>query len=195
MTGQPPAPPPKWKTATVTLLAVFPPVLFFNIAVVPYLGGFPLVLRTLALCVGVTAAVTWVMMPRLMPLVKNWLNASTGRPAPSEAPRDWADDGTARPAWLLDAAPIERVRDPGPRYDPRYDAPREAAPQRGGRRTPWYGRQPEDDYPTVEFQPEPTRRFVRFEPYEPPYEPAYERDDYREDDYYEEPARYRRYRG
>jgi len=67
-------PPPKWKTALVTLAAVFPPVLVFNLTVIPYLGGLSVVLRTLTLCVAVTAVVTWVMMPRLLRLLKNWLN-------------------------------------------------------------------------------------------------------------------------
>ena len=67
-------PPPKWKTALVTLAAVFPPVLVFNLTVIPYLGGLSVVLRTLTLCVAVTGVVTWVMMPRLLRLLKNWLN-------------------------------------------------------------------------------------------------------------------------
>lgn len=72
----PPTPPPKWKMALVTLTAVFPPVLLFNVTVIPHLLGLPTILRTLLLCIGVTAAVTWVMMPRLMPLFKDWLQQS-----------------------------------------------------------------------------------------------------------------------
>lgn len=67
-------PPPKWKTAVVTLAAVFPPVFVFNVTVIPFLGNVSVVLRTLALCVGVTAVVTWVMMPNLMRLLKDWLH-------------------------------------------------------------------------------------------------------------------------
>jgi len=218
VTGPPPTPPPKWKTAIVTLVAVFPPVLLFNLTVIPYLGGISVVLRTLTLCVGVTAAVTWVMMPRIMPLVKNWLNAP--RPEPAEAsPRSRGgrrrrggdfDDEDRTPAWLLDPAQDDRGAEPGPWPDPREPAPwpdpREPAPwpdpresdpwsdprepasrrpgpgwdddppyPEGNRRAPWYGRQQpwygrpnEDEHPTEVFR----------------------RDDYREDDYYEEPARY-----
>lgn len=67
------SPPPKWKTALVTLAAVFPPVLLFNMTLIPYLRNVSVVLRTLALCIGVTVVVTWVMMPRLMRLFKGWL--------------------------------------------------------------------------------------------------------------------------
>lgn len=193
MTGPPPTPPPKWKTAIVTLVAVFPPVLLFNLTVIPYLGGLSVVLRTLTLCVGVTAAVTWVMMPRIMPLVKNWLNAP--RPAADEGSSrsrggrrrggDFADEDR-KPAWLLDPAPDERDAEPDPWSAPRDPAPRRPGPgwdedppyPQGGRRAPWYGRQQpwygrpnEDEYPTEVFR----------------------RDDYREDDYDEQPARYERY--
>ena len=70
----PPTPPPKWKTAIVTLTAVFPPVLFFNVTLIPRLSGVSVVLRTFVLCVGVTGAVTWIMMPRLLPLFRGFLN-------------------------------------------------------------------------------------------------------------------------
>lgn len=91
----PPTPPPKWKMAVVTLTAVFPPVLFFNVTLIPRLSNVSVVLRTLVLCVGVTIVVTYVMMPRLMPLFKGWLQPSAARRgnsapaagvAPSESP-------------------------------------------------------------------------------------------------------------
>jgi len=68
------SPPPKWKLALVTLAAVFPPVMLFNVTVIPYLRGVSVVVRTMALCVAVTAIVTWVMMPNLQRLLKGWLN-------------------------------------------------------------------------------------------------------------------------
>jgi hypothetical protein len=203
VTGPPPTPPPKWKTAIVTLVAVFPPVLFFNVTVIPFLGGISVVLRTLALCVGVTAAVTWVMMPRLMPLAKNWLNASrsgaaetgtTGRGSSRSRRRRRGgdEDEEAMPAWLLDPvdpAPVERVAEPDTWYEPREPAPRrptrpaqhwddEPAYPQGTRRAPWYGRQ-QPWYGRPQEDDYPTEE--------------YRRNDYREDDYYEEPARYGRY--
>jgi hypothetical protein len=196
VTGPPPTPPPKWKTAIVTLVAVFPPVLFFNVTVIPYLGGISVVLRTLALCVGVTAAVTWVMMPRIMPLVRNWLNAPKAAPPEDSPPSRGGrrrrggdfDDEDRTPAWLLEpTTPVERDAGPDSWYEPREPAPRRRAQEwddepapypEGNRRAPWYGRQQpwygrpdEDNYPTEVIR----------------------RDDYREDDYYEQPARYDRY--
>lgn len=66
-------PPPKWKLWLMNLSAVFPPVLMFNLLVVPFLGKVNFLLRTLALCLGVTATVTWILMPRLQRLFKRWL--------------------------------------------------------------------------------------------------------------------------
>jgi uncharacterized protein len=66
-------PPPKWKLWVVNLSAVFPPVLMFNVLVIPFLGNINFLLRTLALCLGVTATVTWILMPRLQRLFKKWL--------------------------------------------------------------------------------------------------------------------------
>lgn len=69
----PPPPPPKWKLWFVNMSAVFPPVLIFNLTVIPYLGSVNPLLRTLALCLTVTAIVTWVLMPRLQRFLKKWL--------------------------------------------------------------------------------------------------------------------------
>ncbi|MFJ8001042.1 antibiotic biosynthesis monooxygenase [Streptomyces sp. NPDC096310] len=69
----PPRPPPKWKLWFVNMGAVFPPVLLFNLTVIPYLGGLNALVRTLILCLSVTAIVTWVLMPRLQRFLKKWL--------------------------------------------------------------------------------------------------------------------------
>ncbi|MCX4911393.1 antibiotic biosynthesis monooxygenase [Streptomyces sp. NBC_00878] len=68
-----PRPPPKWKLWFVNMSAVFPPVLIFNLAVLPYLGSFNPLIRTLFLCLAVTAIVTWILMPRLQRFFKKWL--------------------------------------------------------------------------------------------------------------------------
>jgi uncharacterized protein len=74
-----PSPPPKWKMAIVTLTAVFPPVLLFNVTLIPYLQDVSVVIRSVVLCVGVTVITTWVMMPRLTRLLASWLNPLVGR--------------------------------------------------------------------------------------------------------------------
>lgn len=72
----PPAPPSKWKLWFVNMSAVFPPVLLFNLTVLPYLGDLNALLRTLLLCLCVTALVTWILMPRLQRFFRKWLYPS-----------------------------------------------------------------------------------------------------------------------
>lgn len=112
----PPSPPPKWKMAVVTLIAVFPPVLFFNVTLIPQLSNVSVILRTFVLCVGVTIVVTWVMMPRLMPLFKGWLHPAgprrrigvpLGGATPAES--DPADDA---PIPLAESFPRFRPAEP-----------------------------------------------------------------------------------
>ena len=68
-----PSPPAKWKLWFVNMGAVFPPVLLFNPTVLPYLGSLNPLIRTLLLCLCVTALVTWTLMPRLQRFFKKWL--------------------------------------------------------------------------------------------------------------------------
>jgi uncharacterized protein len=68
-----PSPPAKWKLWFINMSAVFPPVLLFNLIVIPYLGGLNPIVRTLLLCLCVTALVTWILMPRLQRFFKKWL--------------------------------------------------------------------------------------------------------------------------
>ncbi|MFJ9244758.1 hypothetical protein [Streptomyces sp. NPDC101776] len=68
-----PTPPAKWKLWFVNMSAVFPPVLLFNLIILPYLGGLNPLVRTFLLCLCVTALVTWILMPRLQRFLKKWL--------------------------------------------------------------------------------------------------------------------------
>ncbi|KPI10969.1 hypothetical protein OK074_9064 [Actinobacteria bacterium OK074] len=68
-----PGPPAKWKLWFINMSAVFPPVLLFNLLILPYLGGLNPLFRTLLLCLCVTALVTWILMPRLQRFFKKWL--------------------------------------------------------------------------------------------------------------------------
>jgi hypothetical protein len=137
--------------ALVTLTAVFPPVLLFNVALIPHLLGLPVVLRTLTLCIGVTVVVTWVMMPRLTRLLKGWLQSppSGQKSAPYPEPQliasarrmfDSAREfGTPRPPgrhaatdyeeWPPDDQPAEWEPQPRWRDDP-------VEPDRWSRRSP-----------------------------------------------------------
>jgi antibiotic biosynthesis monooxygenase (ABM) superfamily enzyme len=68
--------PPRWKMWLVTLVAVFPLALPFNVLVVPHLGGLPVMLRTLALSMSLTVLMTWLVMPRLTRMLAGWLYPS-----------------------------------------------------------------------------------------------------------------------
>lgn len=145
--AQAPKPPPKWKMALVTLTAVFPPVLLFNVTLIPRLGGLPVVLRTLVLCIGVTGVVTWVMMPRLQRLLKGWLQAqapdrSAGShplPAIESALRAWDDARrlmTRRPSGRHAATGREQT---GREYSGREQWSREEQSIERGARPRWSG--------------------------------------------------------
>lgn len=116
----PPPAPPKWKMAIVTLSAVFPPVLFFNLTVIPYLGGFSVVARSLALCVAVTAVTTYVLMPRLMKLYKTFLYPLAGR-------QRAGSPGPVRPQYP--PAPPARIVSPSRQSWPERDASGDAGRQ------------------------------------------------------------------
>jgi antibiotic biosynthesis monooxygenase (ABM) superfamily enzyme len=169
-------PPPKWKMALVTLGAVFPPVLLFNVTLIPYLGDFSVVLRTLALCVGVTVVVTYVMMPRLTRLLKGWLQPAAAQSAPAAperaAPKPEAarqdDDGpqwreAGPPPQWLDEHPRERPEQPWERPERPWERPErprerfEGARERPQRRPPERDHRPRPEperYPGPAWRPE-----------------------------------------
>ncbi|WP_460675385.1 antibiotic biosynthesis monooxygenase [Lentzea nigeriaca] len=92
----PPSPPPRWKTALVTLIGVFPAVLLVNVTVIPRVTGLPLLVRTLVLCVCVTGLMTWVLMPQVMRVLGPWLRGSTEAPSSARPDADWADVPTSK---------------------------------------------------------------------------------------------------
>lgn len=72
--------PPKWKMATVTILAIIPLVLLMNVLVLPLLTGWPLVLRVLVFSGALTGLMTWVVMPRMTRLFRRFLYGQRRRP-------------------------------------------------------------------------------------------------------------------
>jgi antibiotic biosynthesis monooxygenase (ABM) superfamily enzyme len=104
-------PPPKWKLWLVNIVAVFPPVLLFNITIAMYLQDVNVLFRTLGLVLAVTAAVTWILMPRLQRLFKKWLNPS------------FPGLGARRRRARRNAPPSGRGR-PGPSYSGSRNPPR-----------------------------------------------------------------------
>ncbi|MFT7463159.1 MAG: antibiotic biosynthesis monooxygenase (ABM) superfamily enzyme [Pseudohongiellaceae bacterium] len=75
--------PPRYKTATLVLLGLYPVVLLLNLTLVPLLSGFPEPLQVLtSLFVSVTIMV-WIVLPRLTGLFSGWLHPR-GRPSPTQ---------------------------------------------------------------------------------------------------------------
>lgn len=66
-------PPPRWKMALVTLLAVFPYSLLLGATVARWIGGWPPVLNSLVFNASIVAGLTWILMPLLTRLLKPWL--------------------------------------------------------------------------------------------------------------------------
>ena len=66
-------PPPRWKMALVSLLAVLPVSIVLNLTLAPLLHEAPMVVGTLAKGALMIALLTWVLMPLLTRLLKSWL--------------------------------------------------------------------------------------------------------------------------
>jgi uncharacterized protein len=83
-------PPPRWKMAIVTWMGIFPLVLLTSHTIAPALGRLvhPL-LATSIVTALITVAMTWVVMPALVPLFGNWLYpASAETAAPTQPPSE-----------------------------------------------------------------------------------------------------------
>jgi antibiotic biosynthesis monooxygenase (ABM) superfamily enzyme len=81
--GQPGvAPPPRYKMALVTWIAIFPLITAIAAITGPLIKELPLALR-LAITTGLTVPLmTWVVMPRVTRLLRGWLYPDDLRSAP-----------------------------------------------------------------------------------------------------------------
>ena len=72
-----PIPPPPWKMALISGLAIYPLVTLINLFLVPFLEHehlpLPLPLRTLVMTTILIPTMTWVVMPRMAKLFWRWL--------------------------------------------------------------------------------------------------------------------------
>jgi uncharacterized protein len=66
-------PPPRWKMWLVSMAAVYPLVLAFQVLVVPRMAGLPLPLRALAFPLVLLTLMTFVVMPVVTRLLHRWL--------------------------------------------------------------------------------------------------------------------------
>lgn len=66
-------PPPRWKMAVVTFAGVYVITLFLQFALGPVLRAWPLIVGNAAFNLIVVPALTWVIMPFLTRLLRDWL--------------------------------------------------------------------------------------------------------------------------
>lgn len=66
--------PPRWKTALLIWLGIYPTVTLVSWIIGVYATDLPLPLRTLCLTVIVVPIMVWVMMPVLQKALHRWLN-------------------------------------------------------------------------------------------------------------------------
>ncbi len=66
-------PPPRYKMAAITLLAIFPLIQLANSILVPLFKPFPLPLRNLIITAIIVLLMTYVVMPRMTRLFSRWL--------------------------------------------------------------------------------------------------------------------------
>jgi hypothetical protein len=65
--------PPRWKTATVIGLGLYPLALLVALLISPHLGALPVPLRSLITTVLIVPLMTWVAVPTVSRLLGGWL--------------------------------------------------------------------------------------------------------------------------
>jgi uncharacterized protein len=66
-------PPPRWKTALVTWLAIYPTITTYFWLLSPYIAPLPIPLKTLCVTLCVVPTVVWVVLPFVQKRLRNWL--------------------------------------------------------------------------------------------------------------------------
>jgi len=72
-------PPPRWKMAIITWIAVYPIITVLLLALGPILAGLPTPLTTLIVSVLLVTLMTFVLMPLLTRAFRPWLRARPER--------------------------------------------------------------------------------------------------------------------
>jgi uncharacterized protein len=68
-----PAMPPRWKTAIVVWLAIYPCITFVLWLAGPKIQGWPLAVRTLAITAAVVPVMVFLLIPGLQRILAPWL--------------------------------------------------------------------------------------------------------------------------
>lgn len=66
-------PPPRYKMAVVTLLAIFPLIVVLTATLVPHLDALPTLLATVVTSSLLVTLMTWIVMPAMTRLFRKWL--------------------------------------------------------------------------------------------------------------------------
>jgi antibiotic biosynthesis monooxygenase (ABM) superfamily enzyme len=66
-------PPPRWKQLLVTLVRAYPLVVLLLAFVLPWVAGWPLLLRAAVLPIVLLSLMTYVVMPQLTRILQGWL--------------------------------------------------------------------------------------------------------------------------
>ncbi|PQV62661.1 hypothetical protein B1R32_12510 [Abditibacterium utsteinense] len=72
-------PPPRWKMALVTLLAVFPLSLVLQKLVAPQIHSWHSLLQYLTISSCMVVMLTWVLMPNLTRLLQGWIHPEASK--------------------------------------------------------------------------------------------------------------------
>ena len=72
-TSRPMIPPPRYKMAIVTWIAIFVLIVIINLLFGSFLASLPMLLRSLLLTVGLVSLMTYIVMPRMTRLFSWWL--------------------------------------------------------------------------------------------------------------------------
>ena len=72
-TPRPMIPPPRYKMAIVTWIAIFILIVIINLLFGSFLASLPMLLRSFVLTVGLVGLMTYVVMPRMIRLFSWWL--------------------------------------------------------------------------------------------------------------------------
>jgi antibiotic biosynthesis monooxygenase (ABM) superfamily enzyme len=70
-----PAMPPRWKTALVIWLAIYPSITFLLWLAGPRIATWPLALRTLAITAVLVPLMVFLLLPAVQRLLASWLRA------------------------------------------------------------------------------------------------------------------------
>ena len=71
--SRPMIPPPRYKMAIVTWIAIFVLIVIINLLLGSFLASLPMLLRSFILTVGLVILMTYIVMPRMTRLFSGWL--------------------------------------------------------------------------------------------------------------------------